>query len=73
MGSQDVASITNADILAGILDVPLLPELGAKNSKIAVEMKSYFGGFRAGVSVNQRDTSVNKRYTNWSRLGSLPR
>ena len=44
-----------------------------KNSQIAAGMAADFGGLRVAVSVNQKDTSVNKFYTNWRLSGSLPR
>jgi len=34
---HDVASATNSDVLAGILDVPLLPELVATTAELPVE------------------------------------
>jgi len=42
-------------------------------ASIAAGMAADFSGLRVAVSVNQKDTSVNKFYTNWRLSGSLPR
>ena len=47
----DIAQTTNADILAGVLDVPLLPEL-AENVEELPSMAANFGSWRVSVSVN---------------------
>ena len=43
MGSEDIASTTNADILATILDVPLLPELAPNTAKLFSEWRQILG------------------------------
>jgi len=43
MGGEDIASTTNADILATILDVPLLPELAPNTAKLFPEWRQILG------------------------------
>jgi dethiobiotin synthetase len=43
MGGEDIASTTNADVLASILDVPLLPELGLETAKLSLEWRQVLG------------------------------
>jgi dethiobiotin synthetase len=43
VGDNDIAATTNADILATILDVPLLPELGLETAKLPLEWNGFWG------------------------------
>jgi hypothetical protein len=43
VGDNDIAATTNADILATILDVPLLPGLGPEIAKIPLEWSGFWG------------------------------
>src|SRR5256885_16333933 len=45
-GGDDVASATNTDVLASILDLPLLPELGPETAELAPEWRQILGGSR---------------------------
>ena len=45
-GGDDVASATNADVLASILDLPLLPELGPETAELAPEWRQILGDSR---------------------------
>jgi dethiobiotin synthetase len=45
-GGEDIASTTNADVLASILDVPLLPELGLETAKLSLEWRQVLGDCR---------------------------
>jgi hypothetical protein len=42
VGDNDIAATTNADILATILDVPLLPELGLETAKLPLEWSGFW-------------------------------
>ncbi len=44
-GDDDIAATTNADILARILDVPLLPEFGPETAKLSPEWSQILGDF----------------------------
>ena len=43
---DNVASATNADVLASILDLPLLPELGPETAELAPEWRQILGDSR---------------------------
>lgn len=43
VGDNDIAATTNADILATILEVPLLPELGPEIAKFSSEWSRFWG------------------------------
>ena len=45
-GGDDVASATNTDVLASILDLPLLPELGPETAELAPEWRQILGDSR---------------------------
>ena len=45
-GGDDVASATNADVLASILDLPLLSELGPETAELAPEWRQILGDSR---------------------------
>lgn len=45
-GGDDVASATNADVLASILDLPLLPELAPETAELAPEWRQILGDSR---------------------------
>jgi hypothetical protein len=42
-GDPDIAQTTNADILASVLDVPLLPELAENTAELPQEWRQILG------------------------------